>query len=91
VAQGPPVVGVEGLVKGEVTGVVDRGLDPEGPALLQVGLRLGGLVVDLQLGGDVRGDDLGGETPGRLVAPFVDDLAVDDDRYPLGASEIEMR
>ena len=67
-AQRPPVVGVERLVDGEVVGVVDRRLDPQGPALFEVGLGLGRLVVDLQLGGDVTGDHLGGETSRRLAA-----------------------
>lgn len=63
--QRSPVLGVEGLVHGEVLGV---GLDAQGAAFFQVGLGLGGLVVDLQLGGDVAGDDLGGRTvPGSCV------------------------
>jgi hypothetical protein len=74
--QGPPVVGVEGLVDGEVAGVVDGRLHPQRPSFFQVGLGLGRLVVDLQLGGDVAADDLGGEPAGGLVLAPVDDLAV---------------
>ena len=72
-AQRPPVVGVECLVHGEVVSVVDRRFHPQSPALFEVGLGLGGLVVDLQLGGDVTGDDLGGEPSRRLVPAPVDD------------------
>ena len=35
-----PVLGAEGLVQGEVAGVVHRGLDPQGPAFFQIGLGL---------------------------------------------------
>jgi hypothetical protein len=77
-------------VQREVLRVVDRGLHSQGAALFQVGLGLGGPVVDLQLGGDVAGDDLGGEPARCLVRSPVDDPAVDHQRDPLGPTEIEM-
>jgi hypothetical protein len=89
-AKSPPVVGVEGLVHGEIVGVVHSGFHSEGSAFFQVGLGLGGAVVDLQLGGDVSGDDFGGEAPRGLELGPIEDSAVDDQGDLVGSAQVQV-
>ena len=51
--------GFEGLLGLEVGRVIDGGLGPERPLLLEVLLDVGVLVLDVQAGGDPGGDDAG--------------------------------
>jgi len=86
-AQCVPVLGAQRLVQGEVLSVVDRRLDAESPAFLQIGLGLRRLVVDLDLGGGVTGDDFGGEASGRLEPAAIDHRAGQSLRGSQAASQ----
>jgi len=71
-------------------GVVDRGFRSERFAQLVVLLDLGVLVVDVQARGHALGDDPGAEPSRRGALALADDPAVEDQRYPVRAAEVQV-
>src|SRR6266516_5173404 len=86
VAQRLEVLACQAAPDAKVAGVIDGGLHPQGPTLLEVGLDLGGPVVDLQVRVDVGGDQAGLKTPRGSGA----DAAVHDQADLVGSAKIQV-